>query len=333
MSINTLQRKCKKLFRDPKNFFKDSKVMSRIATKEIIETKKLIREANNHSIGEILFDENSAININLTNDIRPNNYSFSSILIKERKSSSPKNEPIYSNILKNPKNFIGFRENNIFLCDAGNQTLDKFIDIREAFQNKQWISTPFSSYKNIFIVDPKNNLPQLIKSTSPLVFVHCIFTEKSSKDNIERCIKWCGDIDTAILHSNHDDFSSKFNRSHIFSTTVQLLKGISDLILFNGSKPYDLLIPCFGNAPFIENIDELNEDAHDIYIKINKKLSTPSKKCTFEEISSIISQNTSFVLCRESVYQRYEDVIIRGDLQQFILATSKDGLRVEVNEK
>jgi len=299
----------------------------------MIETTKKIHEVNNHSIGKIFFSENSVINIDLTNNLKPNNFSFSSILIKERKSSSPRNEPIYSNILKNPKNFIGFRENNIFLCDAGNQTLEKFIDVREAFQSKTWLSTPFSSYKNIFIVDPKNNLPQLLKSTSPLLFVHCIFTEKSTKDNIERCIKWCGDIDTAILHSSHSNFLSAFNRSHVFSTTGQLLKGISDLILINGSKPYDLLIPCFGNAPYLDNIDELNEDIHDIYIKINKKITSLSKSCTFEEISLILSQNTSFVLCRESVYQRYEDLIIRGDLHKFILATSKDGLRVEVSEK
>jgi len=333
MSINTLQRKCKKLFRDPKNFFKDSKVMSRIATKEINQTNKIIREMNNHSIGKVFFNENSVINYDILGNIKPNNFSFSSVIIKERKSSSPKNEPIYANILKNPNNFIGFRENNIFLCDAGNLILDKFIDVREAFQNKNWISAPFSSYKNIFIVDPKNNLPQLIKSTSPFVFVHCIFTEKSSKDSIERCIKWSGKIDSALLHSSHDNFAYAFNRSHVFSSTIQLLKGIADLILINGSKPYDLLIPCFGDTPFLENIDELNEETHDIYIKINKKMNAISKTCTFEEIAMALSQSTSFVLCRESVYQRYEDVIIRGDLQQFILATTKDGLRVEVSEQ
>ncbi|EKJ4656367.1 hypothetical protein PG229_004295 [Escherichia coli] len=332
MSINTLQRKCKKLFRDPKNFFKDSKVMSRIATKEIIETKNIIREINNHSIGKIFFNENSVISFDFIGNTKPNNYAFSSVIVKERKSSSPKNEPIYANILKNPKNFIGFRENNVFLCDAGIQTLEKFIDIREAFQNKNWISTPFSPYKNIFIVDPENNLPQLIKSTSPLVFVHCIFTEKSSKESIERCIKWCGGIDIAILHSSHGEFSTIFNRAHIFSSTIQLLKGIADLILINGSKPYDLLIPCFGDAPFLDNIDELNEESHDIYIKTNKKLNPISKTCTFEEIAMALSQSTSFVLCRESIYQRYEDIIIRGDLHKFILATAKDGLRVEVSE-
>lgn len=333
MTINTLQRKCKKLFRDPKNFFKDSKVMSRIATKEIAETKKLVSEISNQSIGKILFNENSAINIDFKGNVKPNNHSFSSILIKERKSSSPKNEPIYSNILKNPNNFIGFRENNIFLCDAGDQTLDKYLDIREAFQNKNWLSNPFSSFKNIFIVDPKNNLPQLIKSTSPQIFVHCIFTEKSSKENIERCIKWSGNIDTAILHTSHDDFSPVFNRSHCFSTTIQLLKGISDLILINGSKPYDLLIPCFGDAPFLENIDDLNEEANDVYIKIDKKITSISKQCTFDEVTKTLSRHTSFVLCRESVFQRYEDLIIRGDLHQFIMATAKDGLRVEVSEQ
>lgn len=330
MNTDRLQRKFKKLLRDPKGFFKDSKVLPTVIKRD---TPELIKPAVSHnSIGKIFLNDDNTISINFVGSKKPTNQAFSSIVIKERKSSSPRNEPIYSNILDNPSNFIGFRDTNISLLDAHENTLDSFLDFKDAFQNKFWLSTPFSAYKNIFLIDPHNNLPSLIKSTSPSVFVHCVFTEKSSTDDIERCIRWSGNVDTAILHSSHKDFSFLVNRTHFFSTTAQLLKGIADIILINGSKPYDLLIPCFGNVPFLNGIDDLNEEGHDVYIKINSKISTSSKQFTFEELSTAIAEKTSFVLCKESIYQRYEDVIIRGDIGKFILATTKDGLRIEVSE-
>lgn len=330
MNTDRLQRKFKKLLRDPKGFFKDSKVLPTTIKRD---TPELIKPAMAHdSIGKIFLNDDNAISINFVGSKKSTNHAFSSIIIKERKSNSPRNEPIYSNILDNPNNFIGFRDTNISLLDAHEKTLDCFLDLKDAFQNKFWLSTPFSAYKNIFLIDPHNNLPSLIKSTSPSVFVHCVFTEKSSSNDIERCIRWSGNIDTAILHSSHKDLSFSVNRTHIFSTTAQLLKGIADIILINGSKPYDLLIPCFGNVPFLNNIDDLNEEGHDIYIKIDSKISTPSKKFTFEDLSTAISEKISFVLCKESIYQRYEDIIIRGDISEFILVTTKDGLRIEVSE-
>ncbi|WP_139460338.1 hypothetical protein [Aeromonas veronii] len=330
MNTERLQRKFKKLLRDPKGFFKDSKAIPAAIKRD---TPELINHKVSHnSIGRIFLNDANTICINFVDSKKPTHQEFSSILIKERKSSIPRNEPIYSNILDNPNNFIGFRDANISLLDAHVNTLDHFLDFKEAFQNKSWLSVPFSEYKNIFLIDPRNNLPSLIKSTSPSIFVHCVFTENSSTNDIERCIRWSGNVDTAILHSSHKDFSFLVNRKHFFSTTAQLLKGISDIILINGSKPYDLLIPCFGNVPFLNNIDDLNEQGHDVYIKINSKISTQSKLFTFEELSTAIAERISFVLCKESIYQRYEEIVVRGDVCKFILATAKDGLRIEVNE-
>ncbi len=145
MNTDRLQRNFKKLLRDPKGFFKDSKVLPTVIKRD---TPELIKPAISHnSIGKIFLNDDNAISINFVGSKKPTNQAFSSIVIKERKCSSPRNEPIYSNILDNPNNFIGFRGTNISLLDAHENTLDSFLDFKEAFQNKFWLSTPFSSYK------------------------------------------------------------------------------------------------------------------------------------------------------------------------------------------
>ncbi|MFM5253290.1 hypothetical protein ACEUBK_04035 [Aeromonas hydrophila] len=330
MNRDIIQRKVRKLLRNPKQFFVDSKAAKTLQVYN--NTEKNIKNEITNVLGSIFFNDTEHLSITLTKSAKPLNYEFSSIIVKERKSSQPKNEPIYSNILSNPKNFIGFREQNVVLLNAPKDTLENYLDLK-VLQEKPWNGSPLSGYKNVFIVDPHNNLPLLLKATSPFLKVHCIFTEKMNQEDIERCIKWSGALDIVILHNKHSIDVENMKRFYTFSSTNQLLDAINNVILIHGSKPYDLLVPIFGNVPYMDNIDVLNDSDCDVYVKLNKKISCLGHRKCFNDLVEHLSNNIEYILCRESIMQRYDNIISKNDINSFISQVSYEGFRLEISQK
>jgi hypothetical protein len=330
MNRDLIQRKMRKFFRNPKQFFADSKAVKNLPVN--ITSGSSIKNEVPNVLGSIFINDIDCLSLKLNRQIRPLNYEFSSIIVKERKSSQPKNEPIYSNILSNPKNFIGFREQNVVLLDAPKNTFESYLDLK-VLQDKPWNDAPLTAYKNIFIVDPRNNLPLLLKSTSPFLNVHCIFTEKVEAEDIERTIKWAGFIDICIVHSKHDVNLHNVKREYTFSSTNQLLDAINNIVLIHGSKPYDLLVPSFGKVPYIDHIDSLNESDCDVYIKLNRNASCTGHRKSFNDLVEHLANNMEYILCRESIMQRYDNLITRNDVKNFISQVSYEGFRLEVAHK
>ena len=330
MKRDIIQRKVRKLLKNPRQFFADSKAVKNLPISK--KSEESTKNEVHNVLGSIFLNEVDCLSLKCDKPIKPLNYDFSSIIVKERKSSQPKNEPIYSNIISNPKDFIGFRERNVALLDAPKNTLINYLDLK-VLQDKPWNGSPLSEYKNIFIVDPTNNLPLLLKSTSPFLNVHCIFTEKVSKDDIERCMKWSEAIDICIIHSKHDVNIDNVKRRYEFSSTNQLLNAINNIVLIHGSKPYDLLVPCFGITPYIENIDDLNESNCDIYIKLKKKASCTGHRKSFSDLVGHLANNIDYILCRESIMQRYDSIINEKDIKSFISQVSYEGFRLEIEYK
>lgn len=330
MKINTIQRKVRKLFKSPKQFFADSKAVKNLPIRK--KNEESTKNETHNVFGSIFLNEADCLSLKFDKPVKPINYDFSSIIVKERKSSQPKNEPIYSNVISNPKNFIGFREGNVILLNAPKSTLVNYLDLK-VLQDKPWNGAPLSEYKNVFIVDPTNNLPLLIKSTSPFLNVHCIFTEKVSEEDVTRCMKWSGMIDICIIHTKHDVPLDKVKRAYGFSSTNQLMDAINNIILIHGSKPYDLLVPCFGNTPYIEHIDTLNESDCDVYVKIKKKLSCTNHRKSFSDLVDHLANNVEYILCRESIMQRYDNLINQRDISGFISQVSYEGFRLEIECK
>lgn len=326
MNKDILHRKIRKLIKNPKQFFADSKAVKSLPIKK---PEQVTKSETTNVLGSVFLHDLDNISLKLDKPVRPLNYEFSSIIIKERKSALPKNEPIYSNIITNPKNFVGFREKNVVLLDAQEHTLKNHLDLK-VLQEKPWNTSPFSEYRNIFIVDPTNNLPSLIKATSPFIKIHCIFTEKLSTEDIKRCIKWSDGIDICIVHSKHIITENNIKRIYSFSSTSQLLDAINNVILIHGSKPYDLLVPCIGYTPFLNNIDSLNESDCDVYIKLKQKTICKGEKKTFTDLTKELAKNVDYILCRESIMQRYDNIISHNDVEKFLSHVSSEGFRLEI---
>jgi len=329
MKIDILHRKIRKLVNNPKQFFADSKAIKNLPLKK---TEQVVKIETINVLGSLFLKDLDSISLKIDKPVKPLNYEFSSVIVKERKSALPKNEPIYSNIISNPKNFLGFREKNVVLLDAQENTLINYLDLK-VLQDRPWNTAPFSEYRNVFIVDSTNNLPSLIKATSPFIKVHCIFTEKVSTEDIERCMKWSDGIDICIAHSKHCVAESNIKRIYSFSSTNQLLDAINNVILIHGSKPYDLLIPCYGNVPFLDHIDTLNESECDVYIKLKRKTFCVGNKKTFSELTQEMAKNVDYVLCRESIMQRYDNIVSQKDIGKFISHASYEGFRVEIADQ
>ncbi|HBB8919657.1 TPA: hypothetical protein JV454_000609 [Escherichia coli] len=327
MKKNVVIRKFRKLINNPKAFFADAKIVKKVASNNSHNNDG--NHGGKHVFGDIVLDGKVGLSIKTDCGCKPINYDFSSLLVKVRKCSLPKNEPIYSNIISYKNDFIGFRDNNIFLLNVNEKSLSNYLDMRE-IQNSPWNTSPFSGYKNIFIVDPANNLPLFLKSTSPFLNIHCIFTENVSTQEIERCLKWSKGIDVCIIHSKHSISLNKAKKIYTFCTTNQLIDAIHNIILIHGAKPFDLLVPCFGHVPYIENIDSINESDCDVYIKLRGKLPIIGQRKSFYDFVSILSKNIEYILCRESIMQRYENIIMQENISYFISEVSFEGFRLEI---
>ncbi|MFL4411305.1 hypothetical protein RQM40_02465 [Citrobacter portucalensis] len=329
MKKDILHRKFKKLLRNPKQFFVDSRPIKNAPLKK---TELNVKSEIKNVLGSLYIHDSNKISLKIDKPIKPLNHDFSSIIVKLRKSSNPKNEPIYSNLIANPKNFLGFREQNIILLDAQEATLKSHLDLK-ALHDKPWNTTPFADYRNVFIIDPTNNLPLLLKSTSPLIKVHCIFTEKVTTEEVIRSIKWSEGIDLCIVHKSHEFPVEDIKKIYYFSSTNQLIDAVNNVILIHGSKPYDLLVPSFGDIPFLENIDNLNESECDVYIKLKKKTKLTSNKLSFSEFIHEMSKDVEYILCRESILQRYDNIINHYNIEKFLSYISIEGLRLEISDQ
>ena len=314
--------KFRKLVRSPRMFFKDA-IRNINSNPTSIEKSKA---QNNSNITRCLVDlqfKDGFINIK-HNDHPIQNRKLSSIILVDRNNSNFSNAPLVGDMLKSQDNFIGFREKTLFfgLMDA-NILTDRFY-VSKNIQQPCWRNQPFSKVQNIFIVDPINDIPELIRCSSHNIKVHIIFTERYCQNNK---IEYCSD--SFIVHKSLGLSFAEIRKLNYFNNTASLIEVIKKIILIGDNTDHDYLMPITDNVPYLDEIEMLNSGLQDIVIKLKNTIIFKPHK-TFNDVMIELLKSTEYVLARESLCKRYSFQLSNKNISEFIKLAVKDGCRVRV---
>jgi len=313
-------RKAKKLKNNPKQFLLDSKIFKR--TKSGRD-----RNSSDSEPRVIGLVDLSMAGLVKVKDKKILHDSFSTLFLVDSEAKNLSRAPILGDLFKNSNNFIGFREKTLFALRV-KDTEEEFSDVYEKLVHvKEWHSGILSSFKNIILVGRYIKFAEFFRSANIDCRIYAILNERDTMVNP----KIYENIDHFICHQIHKvgcDFKKDLS---FFKNTNELLNAIEQRVTQAGTKPYDYLVPVFGDTGYLENIDELNCKSFDIYLKLfrNSEDITLQHK-NFNGYIDTFSKNVNFLMMRESLMQRYASLVSRGNVADLLKVAIKDGARVEV---
>ncbi|GAA4650097.1 hypothetical protein GCM10023116_23800 [Kistimonas scapharcae] len=216
------------------------------------------------------------------------------------------------------------RQQPLALCDRRVMT-DK-VNVGKTLKEEVWRRQPFSKVSNVFLLNPTNNIVELLRYSTVGVKVHVVYTEKyKGSINIDY------DVDTAIVHESLSLSFNSLRRIDTFKRTGDLLEIIKKIILIDDKKNIDLLMPITPCVPYVNDIDILNESDVDVFVKLNKVCSEAVSN--FTELADVLSNSCEYMLARESICKRYSYSISNRNYNDFIALAAKDGCRFSVVER
>jgi hypothetical protein len=192
---------------------------------------------------------------------------------------------------------------------------------------KEWHSGTLSLFKNIILVGRFIKYAHFFRSSNVNCRIYAVLNERDLMVKPEVYEH----VDHFICHRNHIS-NCEFTKDLVsFRNTRELLDALEQRINQFGVKPYDYLVPVYGDVQYLDDIDELNEEAVDIYlklVKINNKIALENNN--FSNYVADLSKNIKFLMMRESWMQRYASLVSSNNISGLLKAAIKDGARVKV---
>ncbi len=322
--MEKFKRKLNKFIRSPKLFFKDAGKKITLVSQNNKPFDASIVYNTSRDIVHINYDS-GILNVNKV-DRHIKNEDLSSLIFISNKTKHFNKAKLLGDILKNVDNFIGFREKYFFLGLVDDEVISNLINIRGSLELSSWRSDPFPKIKNIFIVDPLNDICELIRGCSQKVSIHGIFTERFTDE-----VRSDYDLDTFMVHHEVKVSLSSVRSLAYYSNTKQLLEIVKSAILAEDNKNIDMLVPASSNCPYIEDIEKYNSSRYDVIIILVKKFKGAGE--SFSEMLSLLESCIDYMLVRNSIYRKYHSCIVSRDMRSFLCFATKDGLRFQVIEK
>jgi len=320
----SLYRKARKLKNNPKQFFIDTKINKFLSKKKKPNTTAK-KDTEPRVIGILDFDSKDIIKIK---NKSINHASFSTLVLVDDKTMTLSKAPVIGELLRNANNFIGYREKTLFAL----RVKDSEASFKEIYErvvaNKTWHTGNLSKFANVILVGKFIKYAEFFKSANPNVRIIAIVN--ATENNVN---KYHLDFIDHLFHNQSLIGIIPFIKDiSTYKNTKTLLSGLEQRILQGGDKPFDLLIPIFGEAQYISNIDELNKDGHDILIRINKLPPNLALSAnSFSQYIETLIPHISLVLMRESMAQRYASLSNGKILPPSLLKHAlKDGARVHI---
>jgi len=311
-------KKAKKLVRDPKLFFRDSKILKRKGTNSSEQPDSEPRVIGHlDTVEEIKFDiKNKGIR----------NKDFSTLFLVSAGIKSLNKAPILGEMLKNKNNFIGFREKTLFGLRVSDEVYSFRTIYEDLVHNKSWHSGLLGSFKHVILAGEFIKYAEFFRTANVNVRIIAILTEKNEMVAAQSYPF----IDHFICHKSHHDCQFKKDLT-FFSNTKSLLQALEQRIAQAGSKPYDYLVPVVGSVTYLPEIDELNSEEIDMVISLtilDKNIT--NKANNFSEYVDLISKNINYLLLKESWMQRYASYVTKQDMSSLIKVALQDGARVKI---
>jgi hypothetical protein len=343
---NPFQRKFRKLLLNPKMFIEDSiffkfinkgRNVTSIKTSNTHATAKSIEPSQStNKLGSSeprIFAKVSLIKngfLNIENyKRRVNHTNYSTLLFLKRKERLLINEKFFRFIYKNSTNFIGFREKTFFVVDLNYSC--EYLNQHLCLQDKSiWRTSPFAEFKNMVFIDPQNELPFFIRDTHHSCNIILILTENFT--NFSFITEHANNIDALVHHTSLKVCKSSIRKVYHFDHEKDIEKILKSIVIAYSPKVFDMLIPVYGNVPYLDNIDELNQNNIGGYIRLNNKISTTHRPNSLNEYIDLFSQNVDFMLMRESITSKYSSSCMdQTDLKNILSFALDDAVNFEVD--
>lgn len=336
-----LKKKMKKLVRDPKRFYVDSKVYKIIYA--IINRKKHI---NDDKINEAPKTIKNNLNIYskidnkniINNHIGVNNF----IKCKDIKiDKSSRNTIIFIeeyyninnivNIMKEKCKSINFNDRYFYeyiYKDSVNINDDDIRNIIRTF-DKSFIET-ISKFNILLFINPKTKIYSLLRSYFPSTKILIILTNEFKNFEIISPKQ----IDALILQKNLRnklEFSN-LRRYFLFDDEVELCKALDVYTNETSTKHHNMLLKIYGDVPFDPKYMDMNTDIINCIIYINgdcamNNISFP----TWSDYIKYISNNIESIMVTENIFFQYKELILSSiknhNWQNFLLLATYDGVR------
>lgn len=322
--MEKVRKKMRKLIYSPGVFFKDALVnlKNEPVSNEIKVIGLPVKSSTNRSLIELRVNDGIVDIKHIDKSIQ--NKKLSSVFFAGNHISNFNNAPLIGDILKNKDDFVGFREKTLFLGLIDMAVVSDPLSLSNNMQQQFWRKQPFSKIKNVFIIDPLNDIPELVRCSTHDVKVHVVFTER-----YQGCNKINYHSDSFIVHNKLNLIFSDIRKIEYFNNTSSLLEAIKQIILIADNIDHDYLLPITKNTPYIEAIDELNLKNHDMIIKLKKNIKVKTS-AGFYDVMKEMGKSIEYALARESVCKRYSFYLSENKISDVIRLASKDGCRLRV---
>ena len=322
--MEKVKKKVRKLICRPSDFLKDALInlKNKPVSNEIKVIGHPIKSSTNRALIELRINDGIIDIKHIDKSVQ--NKKISSIFFTSSHISNFNNAPIIGDILKRKDDFIGFREKTLFLGLIDMAVVTDQLSISKNMQHQFWRSQPFSKIRNIFIIDPLNDIPELVRCSTHDVKVHVIFT-----DRYQCCNKINYHSDSFIVHDKLRLNFSDIRKIEYFKSTLSLIGIIQQIILIGDNIDHDYLLPITENVPYIEAIDELNSKNYDIVIKLKDNIKVKSS-ANFNEVVEQVGNSIEYALVRESLCKRYSFHLSNNRISDVIRLASKDGCRLSI---
>lgn len=310
-------RKIKKLSKDPKQFLLDSRVFKK-------NKDRYDKDVEPRVIGQV---DLSSIGLIEVKDKKVLHGSFSTLFLVDSETRNLSRAPILGDLFKSQNDFIGFREKTLFALRIKDVEEDFAHVYEKIVHMEEWHSGVLSSFKNILLVGRYIRFAEFFRSSNVDCRIYAIINERDTMVNSKNFEY----IDHLICHKIHKEKCGFKKDLSFFRNTNELVNAIEQRVAQGGAKPYDYLVPVFGDTGYLDNIDELNSKSLDVYLKISRNdCDNALNNKDFNGYIDALSDNIEFLMMRESLMQRYASLVSNRDIANLLKNVIKDGARVEV---
>lgn len=320
------QRKLRKLRTQPKAFFRDSKLAGALRSWWDLEALGP-SHGEPRLFGTIDAQPDGSVRVHRP-DRKIAERDLATIFFTPRSDTPFISRPVLGELLGD-KNFIGFRDRYLFVAEHDLQGRFRSpSDIRALFDaSPEWTQRFTRGVRNAVFVDPEDVLPFLVRATDHEVRLIVFLTRPGPGRALLEAM--ARDVDVLVTTPELANAGAIAARRHlIVDGPEQIPDALRRLVIDHKQKEHNVLLPVFGNAGYLEDIDTLHERDIDGVIILREEV--PSDGRSLSDYIDRMVPRTQTVLLREVRFHQYRDICERGDLDALLRVSLEDGCRYDV---
>lgn len=326
-------RKLRKLQRDPRAFFRDSKLTSAAARLGLAREPKEKPAPNSTPKSEKKTEPRlfarmawKGGKLNVTTYGRKVAVpSLATAVCVPREATLLVRRPILAEFLLD-SGFLGFRDRYLFVIEFDpnewpSPTTDPFQLVSAPSDLRK---SPFAEIRNFIFVDHDGPLPAALRATHRNSRLVCIVTDPSLI-----MPEHSADIDVLLAPAAFNPPSSwTVHRTIVSDTLPGAVDALKQVIIDHTSKEKNMFVPVYGEVQKLAGMSELLASRAEGLIILRDQGVIHGAR-TFHDIVTVLAQNATGILLREEQYIRYRQYCQAADPTRLLEVSFADGCRYE----